>query len=113
MAIYQPSLLDQTPDQPDARRLSPSEEYDLAHPGAYNSSIKKPSGWDPNARRASQLQGIGGGLAAALTGELVFETAEESFSADKRVQNVAQVICGDCAQVIPCAHANGHQTIGY
>lgn len=66
-----PSLFDQFPEQNGVSEpvLSPSEKFRLDNPD-FIEPIPVVHEWDPNARRADKLRGSGGGLAAAVAGEL-------------------------------------------
>jgi len=80
------------PEQPhqDAIRLSPSEEFALAHPELVDATPKTREVPDPNARRERQLRGVGGGLAAAVAGELSFNN-QETTDTDETAETVTPV----------------------
>jgi hypothetical protein len=66
-----PSLFDQFPEQNGVPEpaLSPSDKFRLENPN-YVEPVSVERDWDPNARRSVQLEGVGGGLRAAVDGEL-------------------------------------------
>ena len=75
----QPPSFDTAPQvEANQPRLSPSEEFALAHPD-FKQPERPESTYDPNARRTQQLRGSGGGFAAAVAGELQFD---ESVTSD-------------------------------
>jgi hypothetical protein len=75
-----PSLFDQSPEQNGVSEpvLSPSKEFRLENPD-FIEPIPVVHEWDPNERRSNRLRGSGGGLAAAVAGELALPSQADSI----------------------------------
>jgi len=70
--------------------------------------------------RNNNIGGLRDGISEEDASDLGFSTYEETIdlmnSLKPQVSKVASaagpIICGDCAEVIPCQHASGSSTVG-
>ena len=69
-------------------RLSPSEEFRLAHPD-FTEPVVEVEEWDPNARRAAQVEGAGGGIKQAIDGTLHMTAESEKEKAMQAARELA------------------------
>ena len=72
--------------EPTSLPLSPSDQFRLDNPDFVEPTVLR-SDWDPNARRVKLLRGVGGGIASAVAGEIVF-TPESSPIVEPRTDRV-------------------------